>query len=286
MPGHGHFVEWNLPKFIYLFIYFRWFRDGKNISTIQTRNIIPVDLNSILCLVEYSLGILFQDVLSDSAQSDHYGTLAETRRKQIQEFFWDESYGLWLDYDIRTKQLNRKYYASSFYPLWNQVKGQLYLNQTIKNRAFKKFKELKLFSYIGGLPTSLVASGEQWDFPNSWPPLQYIAVHGLNKVNQDQLNDEAKKTARNLAKKFLETAFRSWKVTGHMFEKYDVRLSGKAGYGGEYDVQEGFGWTNGVVLNFLATYGHNLNAPTFTSGCVLNEPIILVTFIVIFYMFC
>ena len=28
--------------------------------------------------------------------------------------------------------------------------------------------------------------------------------------------------------------------------------------GGEYDVQLGFGWTNGIVLDFLNTYGDRL----------------------------
>lgn len=31
-----------------------------------------------------------------------------------------------------------------------------------------------------------------------------------------------------------------------------------AGGGGEYEVQEGFGWTNGVVLDLLLTYGPDL----------------------------
>lgn len=33
------------------------------------------------------------------------------------------------------------------------------------------------------------------------------------------------------------------------------------GDGGEYDVQDGFGWTNGVALDLLQTYGHRLVAP-------------------------
>jgi len=47
-----------------------------------------------------------------------------------------------------------------------------------------------------------------------------------------------------------------------MFEKYDVTGVGLPGGGGEYDVQLGFGWTNGVVIDFLNMYGHRfLNIP-------------------------
>lgn len=45
-----------------------------------------------------------------------------------------------------------------------------------------------------------------------------------------------------------------------MFEKYNVEDS-LLGHGGEYEVQEGFGWTNGVILDLLITYGDRLKVP-------------------------
>ncbi|KAG8434588.1 hypothetical protein GDO86_012818 [Hymenochirus boettgeri] len=45
-----------------------------------------------------------------------------------------------------------------------------------------------------------------------------------------------------------------------MFEKYDVEGDGKPGGGGEYEVQVGFGWTNGVVLQLLDRYKSQLTA--------------------------
>lgn len=44
-----------------------------------------------------------------------------------------------------------------------------------------------------------------------------------------------------------------------MFEKYDATVIGLPGGGGEYDVQLGFGWTNGVAVDFLDMYGHRLS---------------------------
>jgi len=34
-------------------------------------------------------------------------------------------------------------------------------------------------------------------------------------------------------------------------EKYDVSTTGTGGGGGEYPLQDGFGWTNGVTLKML-----------------------------------
>ena len=47
-----------------------------------------------------------------------------------------------------------------------------------------------------------------------------------------------------------------------MFEKFSNLDIDSAGRGGEYTVQAGFGWTNGVVLWIANTYGSVLDAPT------------------------
>jgi alpha,alpha-trehalase len=48
---------------------------------------------------------------------------------------------------------------------------------------------------------------------------------------------------------------RVFATTGFMHEKYDVTAAdGGIGGGGEYQPQVGFGWSNGVVLDFLAHY--------------------------------
>jgi len=48
---------------------------------------------------------------------------------------------------------------------------------------------------------------------------------------------------------------------GAMFEKYNATVEGAAGGGGEYAVQEGFGWTNGLVLEWLYRFASQLSAP-------------------------
>jgi len=91
---------------------------------------------------------------------------------------------------------------------------------------------------------------------------------------------------RQLANRYITSAFCSWhatggsipglvprlpdaqlnvtqsiKNTGNMFEKFSNLEIDSAGRGGEYTVQAGFGWTNGVVLWVASAYGGVLAAP-------------------------
>ena len=225
-------------------------------------------MNSVLCGVEFSLSYLHKAVNSDpthTTKQRHFDKLATQRLSNIDEFFWNDKVGFWCDFDLKSSEISSEYYASSFFPLWvfSTFSKQPYINST---RAFQKIKELGVLGFSGGLPTSLIESGEQWDFPNAWPPLQHIAVEALDPKNNVQSAktdcSEMQQAGIELAKRFLENAYISWKKTGHMYEKYNVTEYGKAGHGGEYDVQEGFGWTNGVILDFLAKYGHDLTAPS------------------------
>ena len=98
-----------------------------------------------------------------------------------------------------------------------------------------------------GLRTTTVDTGQQWDKPNGWAPLQWIAVEGLRRYGRDDL-------ARKIALRFVATADREYRASGRLLEKYDVEES-KAGGGGEYPTQDGFGWTNGVVRAMQERYG-------------------------------
>jgi len=111
-------------------------------------------------------------------------------------------------------------------------------------------------TYTSGIPSSLSHSGQQWDFPNGWAPSQSMVVQALEKSNVP----EAKALAFDLAQRWIRTNYKSFYQSepNHMFEKYDVTVDGLPGGGGEYDVVVGFGWTNGVVLDFMNTYGDRL----------------------------
>lgn len=56
-----------------------------------------------------------------------------------------------------------------------------------------------------------------------------------------------------------------------MFEKFSNVDVDSGGIGGEYIVQAGFGWTNGVVLWIASNYGSILTAPQCPSILVSGE---------------
>jgi alpha,alpha-trehalase len=93
----------------------------------------------------------------------------------------------------------------------------------------------------GGFVTTNFASGQQWDAPNGWPPLEWLTIEGVRRYGRADLADKA-------AGRWLSLLGRTYRSTGRMMEKYDVvNVNRKAG-GGEYPTQDGFGWTNGVAL--------------------------------------
>jgi alpha,alpha-trehalase len=99
----------------------------------------------------------------------------------------------------------------------------------------------------GGLVTTAVASGQQWDLPNGWAPLQWVAVRGLRAYGEAEL-------ARTIAERWLANVDQVYRASGKLVEKYDVVDLGRPGGGGEYPLQDGFGWTNGVTAQLMHLY--------------------------------
>jgi alpha,alpha-trehalase len=101
----------------------------------------------------------------------------------------------------------------------------------------------------GGLSTSTIETGEQWDAPNGWAPLQWIAVEGLERHGEHAL-------AQQIGTRFLASVEAVYAAEQKLVEKYDVEAGATVGGGGgEYPLQDGFGWTNGVTLMLLDRFG-------------------------------
>jgi alpha,alpha-trehalase len=104
------------------------------------------------------------------------------------------------------------------------------------------------FVQPGGVVTTLKETGQQWDSPNGWAPLQWLTIQGLRNYGQDDL-------AKDLAERWMKLNVKVYKATGKLMEKYDVTDLSKPSGGGEYPSQDGFGWTNGVFLELVSLYG-------------------------------
>ncbi len=216
----------------------RWFRDQKTMETIQTTDILPVDLNCLLAFMESYLSHLYQG--SNEQQSAIMIKRSVQRRKAIQQYCWNESKGFYFDYQFIDRSQTNCYSLAALFPLYMQIADKEQSSKIAKTVEEK-------FLQPGGLITTLNTTGQQWDAPNGWAPLQWIAYKGLKQApyHHTTLADQIKQHwMQNNEKVFAET--------GKMMEKYNVAdMHTKAG-GGEYPNQDGFGWTNGVYLKFLS----------------------------------
>ncbi|XP_048471432.1 trehalase isoform X2 [Rhincodon typus] len=237
----------------------RWFIDsnGKNNGTLKdtkTKQVLPVDLNSILCKNERILAI-FHKLLGNFSQAQYYEDALKRRIDAVRDVFWDETQGVWFDYNLLTNHSNTAFYASNLAPLWAECFAEQEAGKTAE-MVIRYLEGQQLLSYKNGIPTSLVTSGEQWDYPNAWPPLQQMIIEGLAKSN----SEAGQRIAFQQAQKWIHSNWHLYEKRQAMFEKYDVSGDGKPGGGGEYDVQVGFGWTNGVALQLLDQYGDQLTS--------------------------
>ncbi|XP_050309911.1 trehalase-like [Anthonomus grandis grandis] len=232
----------------------RWIFDlegnpSANLSLIDSKRVIPVDLNALLCK-SFRLLSQFYDRAGNETKKAQWASQADTWQNNIEMFLYNEQDGIWYDYDFNLNRQRKYFYASNFAPLWCDCYDLTKKNEH-GQKAVDYFNKVGLSSFKGGIPASLDQSGEQWDLPNAWPPLQEFVVLGLDKTG----NTEAVKLARELGKRWIEANMKGFEQTGAMYEKYDAINLGQYGGGGEYEVQLGFGWSNGVALSFIDKYG-------------------------------
>jgi alpha,alpha-trehalase len=214
----------------------RWFADGKTLATIETTNIIPVDLNSLLYGLERAIASGCQKTQDQACVSEFTGR-AERRRAAMNRYLWDAASGAFYDYDWTAGTRRDVLSAATLYPLFV---GEA---DDAQARAVADIVRAKLLR-PGGLATTENPTGQQWDEPNGWAPLQWIAVEGLERYG---LSDPADA----IASRWLATVLQAYNASGRLVEKYDVDDPNRKGGGGEYALQDGFGWTNGVTMALL-----------------------------------
>lgn len=203
----------------------------------------PVDLNVLLYQMEIQMAKIYQ-LLGQRDRVGQWRYRAERRRAAINRYLWNESEGFYFDYNIKTKKQDAKIYATGVWPLWAGL--------ATKMQAQRVADRLRALLMPGGLMTSLVYSGAQWDAPFGWAPLQYFAVQGLNRYGYREF-------ATEIAARFVKTIESNFENEHMLFEKYDVEKGdaethAKIEYGYRSN-EPGFGWTNAIWLVFRKYLG-------------------------------
>lgn len=218
----------------------RWFKDGQSFATIHTADIVPVDLNCLLWHLEHTIAEAY-DVAGNAPASDHYKILAEKRKQAIQQYCWNDAAGFFVDFDwvsgIQKEEITLGGIVPLFFKATTQQQADL-VAEVIQANFLKP----------GGVVTTFKNTGQQWDAPNGWAPLQWMTIIGLNNFGHYSL-------AKNIARRWLALNDKVFAATGKMMEKYNVQDINQLAGGGEYPGQDGFGWTNGVYLALKKLYG-------------------------------
>ena len=226
---------------------------SNGLASIRTSEVAPVELNAILYRNERTLQRLHGLLAADDgrgaqkaaeyhdALAERYGRAAQARKRAMDRWMWNSASGRWHDLEWASGRQLAAESAASYTPLWagahESVQAEVAVVTLSASQLFMP----------GGVATTCFESGEQWDAPNAWPPLQQMLVEGLQRCGAPG----GVALSETLARRWLRSNWLGWKKTGHMHEKYDAGNPGERGGGGEYTPQVGFGWTNGVVLWLL-----------------------------------
>lgn len=221
----------------------RWLDDPHDLSTIRTTSLLPVDLNCFLAKLERQISLL-STATGDDEAADRFAALAHRREAAIDTHLWDQRSGAFYDYDWSLGERRTALTAATVVPLFTSVASPRQASrvaETVRQRLLCE----------GGVQTTEFESGEQWDKPNGWAPLQWMAIAGLREYDEPELADTIAHRWMRLVKDLYGREFK-------LVEKYSlVHTDGDArgGGGGEYPLQDGFGWTNGVARRLLHERG-------------------------------
>ena len=214
----------------------RWLDDGRSMSSIRTTQVLPVDLNAILFKLESVLATeCGRQGLRERAAD--YGNRAERRRRLLQSRFFDERSGMFVDLLLPDLAISGVQSLAAVFPLFLEIATPRQA-QLVIERIHAQFLK------PGGWVTTLQRSGQQWDAPIGWPPLQWIVYVAMKNYGYAGPAAEG-------ARRWVENNLGVYRTSGRLLEKYNVEEIGGSAGGGEYGVQNGFGWTNGVLLRFL-----------------------------------
>ncbi|SDR96408.1 alpha,alpha-trehalase TreF [Gramella sp. MAR_2010_147] len=213
----------------------RWLNKNEagefDLSSIHTTHIVPVDLNSLMYNLENTIAKA-AEIIGDSEKSEKFNQKAQSRKNAILKYHWNNEKGYFMDYNFKKAEQTERLSLAGVYPLFFEI-----ASEQQSNLVSEKIEEVFLKS--GGVVTTPYNTGQQWDAPNGWAPLQWLTIKGLQNYNKNKL-------AEKISSRWLKLNKDVYGRTYKMLEKYNVEDLTKESGGGEYPTQDGFGWTNGV----------------------------------------
>ncbi|KAH6612084.1 Six-hairpin glycosidase-like protein [Boeremia exigua] len=278
------------------------------LRSLNVINTIPVELNSILYYNEMTIAEFHRREGNYSA-ARQWSEIARNRSEAMTAILWNAEHYSYFDYNLTSSAQNVYTLAdntstplalagapsgyqvgfqlSQLFPFWTGAAPEaIKRDPSAIRRAFSRVEEA-LDTEDGALSATNLFTGQQWDAPNVWPPLQYTTIQGLLNAPLEASEDDDDQTAEDyiwtqdlalrLAQRYTDSLYCTWRSTGGatdevpqlpgadgngtIFEKYSDEAINARGGGGEYTVVEGFGWSNGVLIWAVDNFGQKLSTP-------------------------
>ena len=171
--------------------------------------------------------------LGDESGRARWQARADAHLVIFNRLMWDETRGLFNDYDHHHRRPARLAGAEAFLPLWAGMASP--------EQAARVRDTLHLFECEHGITTVEPGPRDQayqWDDPNAWPPFQEFVFLGLDRYGY-------REDARRIASKYVATVTRNFEHSGQLWEKYNARTGG-IDVADEYPMPPILDWTAGV----------------------------------------
>lgn len=194
----------------------------------------PIDLNSNLYTYEMNFSRFYR-LLGEAAEAVRWEQRAEARRVLMNRYLLDPESGLFTDYDFVNHRQSGIISAAQFSVLYNGLADE--------QQAASIVSALGLLETPHGIKTCAEGPRDytyQWDNPNGWPPLHYLAVKGLSDYGY-------RREAERIGRKYLHTVSGNFGRTNHLWEKYNMD-DGSVNTVNEYEMPKFLGWTAGVFV--------------------------------------
>lgn len=187
-----------------------------NLTNLKTSYIIPVDLNAIMYWNAKIMSEFFKE-LGNAEKEVKFAKIASDWLEAVNQVLWHEEIGVWLDYDILNHIKRDYFYPTNISPLWTMCYNRENTSHYV-SKVMKYLEKTQIMVNLGGIPTTLEHSGEQWDYPNAWPPLQYIMIMGLEQTGDSWAQD----LAFEMTEKWIRSNYKAFNETNAMYEKVHI----------------------------------------------------------------
>ena len=191
----------------------------------------PVCLNSLLFGLEKNMAD-FAEIL-DNDEQQIWQERAEKRKQKMEKYMLNPQNGLFMDWNFKEQRFSPVVSAASLYPLFVKLRDDASNEIPLINKLLLKY----------GVTCSIADDYEfplmQWDYPNVWPPIQFIAYRACENYAVDEHKNK-------IAQAYVSLIERSMKKTGNLWEKYDGNTGEVTS--NEYEAPIMLGWTAGVYI--------------------------------------